>query len=95
MPDNEVIINIPDGIELEGETLDAETIQEALAALAKQKAQKSKARERRESMTEDEKVENAQAAKKRRAKVALQVKYAEDNGYLPSKEEIDAFLAAS
>jgi len=88
----ETIVNLP--ANLDGVELDEDLINEALAALGKQKEQQMKARARRENMTDEEKAEQAMLAKQRRAKVALQVKYAEDNGYLPSKEEINAFIAA-
>lgn len=91
----EVIVEIPDGMDLDNEKLDEDTLRQALAAFAREKARTAKARERRENMSEEEKLEIAQLAKQRRAKISLQVKYAEDNGYLPSKDEIAAFLAAS
>lgn len=88
----EVIINLPEGIE--DEEIDAAMLNEALEALQAKKVAQARARDRREKMTEEEKAEAARAAKMRRAKIALQVKYAEDNGYLPSKDEINAYLAA-
>lgn len=88
----EVILDLPDDLsELD---IDEDTLREALDALAKKKESQAKARERRENMTPAEKEEAAQAAKMRRAKIALQVKYAEDNGYLPSKEQQEAYVAA-
>lgn len=91
----EVIVNIPDGMDLEGEELNEEILREALDALKAKKAAQAKSRERRENMTEDEKLEIAQAAKYRRAEIALKCQYAKDNGYQPTKEEIAAYLAAS
>lgn len=89
----ELIVQIPDGVDLEGEELDEETLREALEALKAKKASQAKARERRENMTEAEKAEAALKAKLRRAEIDLKVQYAKDNGYQPTKEEIAAYLA--
>lgn len=91
----EIIVEIPDGVKFRGETLDQDTLQEALNALEAKKTSQAKSRERRENLSEDEKLEIAQAAKVRRAEIALKCQYAKDNGYQPTKEEIAAFLAAS
>ena len=92
---DEVIVEIPDGMELDGEKIDEEILREALDALKAKKASQAKSRERRENLTDEEKLEIAQAAKVRRADIALKVQYAKDNGYQPTKEAIAAFLAGN
>ena len=86
-----VQINIPGGNGQQ--VVDEATLKEALAALSAKKAQQARAKERREKMTEAEKLVQAQAAKRRRTAILLKVKYAETNGYEPTEAEIDSFIA--
>ena len=88
-----VLINIPDGNGQQ--VVDEATLKEALAALSAKKAQQARAKERREKMTEEEKLAQAQAAKRRRTAILLKVKYAETNGYEPTEAEIDAYIAGN
>jgi len=90
----EAIIEIPDDMDLDIDSLDKDMLKEALEALKSKKASQARAREKRDNMTEEEKAKVALAAKVRRAKIVLQVKFAEKNGYLPSDDEANAYLAA-
>lgn len=88
----EVIVDLPDN--LDGVDVDQSLLQEALAALSAKKRSQAKSRERRENMTEEEKIAAAERSKRRRAVIALQVNFAKKSGYEPSDDEVDAFLAA-
>lgn len=91
----ETIVDLPDGFTIDGEEISEDLLKKAMDALAKQENQKAKNRERRAKMTDAEKAEQAERAKRRRAVVALKVKYADDNNYEPTEEAINAFLAAA
>ncbi len=90
---NTLEINIPGGNGQQ--VVDEATLKEALAALSAKKASQARAKERREKMTEAEKLAQAQAAKRRRTAILLKVKYAEASGYEPTEAEIDAFIAGN
>ena len=89
---SEVIVDLPDN--LDGMDVDEALLREALDALAKKKASQQKAKQRRQNMSPEEKLQAAQAAKRRRAGTQLMINFAKKQGYSPSDEEIDAFLSA-
>jgi len=88
----EVIVDLPDNID--SEEIDEALLREALDALAKKRAATQKAKDRRVNLTPEEKLENARLARRRRAEIQLKVNFAKKNGYQPSDDEIDAFVAA-